>query len=387
MKVLIASLGLAATVFLVAGSNVTSSEASGPLPPQQIQTIPCSSDDMKRHSCEADTRGGVQLIKQHSEATCTFGRTWGYDDRGIWVDRGCRADFQLGKVNWSGWDQSNTVYCASDDMDRTLCPTNTSQGVRLARQRSDAECIYGRTWGYNRRAIWVDRGCRADFELGQAGWSGGDEKQMIRCSSDDMRLRFCRADTSRGVRLLRQRGDADCLYAATWGYDDRGIWVDRGCRADFQLGGIEDSEGDDQPVAERIYCASDDMHRHTCYANARGGVRLMKKRSDADCIEGRTWGYSYNEIWVDRGCRAEFEVSSGSSHSGGGTVTSVYCASDDMHRHTCPADTRGGVQLKKQHSEAKCVEGTTWGYDRNGIWVDRGCRADFEVRSWNDRRY
>jgi hypothetical protein len=25
------------------------------------------------------------------------------------------------------------------------------------------------------------------------------------------------------------------------------------------------------------------------------------------------------------------------------------------------------------------VEGRTWGFDRNGIWVDRGCRADFEV--------
>jgi hypothetical protein len=35
-----------------------------------------------------------------------------------------------------------------------------------------------------------------------------------------------------------------------------------------------------------------------------------------------------------------------------------------------------------------CRLGDTWGYDRNGIWVDRGCAADFRVagRDWeNDR--
>ena len=58
----------------------------------------------------------------------------------------------------------------------------------------------------------------------------------------------------------------------------------------------------------------------------------------------------------------------------------VSCSSDDMKRHYCDADTRGGVRLVKQHSDAACREGETWGYDRRGIWVDRGCRADFEVR-------
>jgi Protein of unknown function (DUF3011) len=39
--------------------------------------------------------------------------------------------------------------------------------VRLVRQRSDTDCILGRTWGYDPRGIWVDRGCRADFEVGR----------------------------------------------------------------------------------------------------------------------------------------------------------------------------------------------------------------------------
>src|SRR5262249_51845045 len=55
----------------------------------------------------------------------------------------------------------------------------------------------------------------------------------------------------------------------------------------------------------------------------------------------------------------------------------LYCASEDGRRHYCAADTRGGVRLSRQHSDAACIAGRTWGYDRRGIWVDRGCRADF----------
>lgn len=66
----------------------------------------------------------------------------------------------------------------------------------------------------------------------------------------------------------------------------------------------------------------------------------------------------------------------------------VYCGSDDNRRHTCQTDTRGGVRLLEQKSHDACVQGRTWGYSRDSIWVDRGCRADFEVgerRSDRDR--
>lgn len=65
-------------------------------------------------------------------------------------------------------------------------------------------------------------------------------------------------------------------------------------------------------------------------------------------------------------------------------VQTVYCGSDDNRRHTCSVDTRGGVRLVDQKSDASCVEGRSWGYKSNYIWVDRGCRADFEV---GERRY
>ena len=59
--------------------------------------LSCSSDDGRRNYCNTDTRGGVRLVRQRSDARCSEGYSWGYDRRGIWVDRGCRADFEVGR--------------------------------------------------------------------------------------------------------------------------------------------------------------------------------------------------------------------------------------------------------------------------------------------------
>jgi hypothetical protein len=61
----------------------------------RVAVVSCNSDDTRRHSCEVDTRYGVRLLKQNSGSPCDQDRTWGFDRRGIWVDRGCRADFEV----------------------------------------------------------------------------------------------------------------------------------------------------------------------------------------------------------------------------------------------------------------------------------------------------
>jgi hypothetical protein len=107
----------------------------------------------------------------------------------------------------------------------------------MVRQRSGSPCQQGSTWGYDRRGIWVDRGCRADFVVNtyrpNPGYGPGPGGQTITCSSDNGRRNYCAVDTRRGVRLVRQRSGSPCQQGSTWGYDRRGIWVDRGCRADF----------------------------------------------------------------------------------------------------------------------------------------------------------
>src|SRR6266852_3753129 len=61
------------------------------------------------------------------------------------------------------------------------------------------------------------------------------------------------------------------------------------------------------------------------------------------------------------------------------SAQTISCSSDDMRRYSCPVDTRGGVRMVKQNSDSPCQQGYSWGYDREGIWVDRACRADFAV--------
>lgn len=155
-----------------------------------------------------------------------------------------RLQAQSGMVNKNGPQMT----CASDDGRRHFCPVNTSRGVRLVNQRSQSPCTEGSTWGYDRRGVWVDRGCRADFFVpaeqggGGPGYGPGgrppyNAPTTINCFSNDGKRNYCSADTSRGVVLARQISGSPCVEGNTWGYDRRGVWVDRGCRADFRLGG------------------------------------------------------------------------------------------------------------------------------------------------------
>ncbi len=75
---------------------------------------------------------------------------------------------------------------------------------------------------------------------------------------------------------------------------------------------------------------------------------------------------------------------------GTSVAQTVRCESANYRRNYCSADTRGGVRLTRQLGSTNCVRGTSWDFDQNGIWVDNGCRADFEVlsqagSSWSQR--
>ena len=222
--------------------------------------------------------------------------------------------------------------------------------------------------------------------------------QTISCSSDDGHRHYCPADTRGGVRLSKKRSDAACNQGYSWGFDRGGIWVDRGCRADFAIDSYQ-YRNSPPASAGTVACSSDDGRRHYCTVESGGRVRLQQQRGDSPCREGYSWGSDGKLIWVDHGCRADFAVEGGrgggevqpeqdfawtrNSYAGAPSTSGqnqvVSCSSDDNHRHYCPADTRGGVQLLKQRSESACRQGRSWGYDRSGIWVDHGCRADFQL--------
>ena len=235
------------------------------------ETISCSSDDGRRHYCNvAPDYTRVRMVHQRSDSPCDEGRTWGTDDRGIWVDRGCRADFDVDRSNYRDRDgdrdgdgrAAQIVSCSSEDGKRHYCNVGFSDArVRLGRQRSGSPCDEGRTWGREERGIWVDRGCRADFIVEQRrrrdeyppvndpnrgtinnpgyGVSGdsGREK-VISCSDESGHGTHCNAIVNGGVDMVRQRSESPCRQGYSWGVDNSGIWVDHGCRADFVLHGV-----------------------------------------------------------------------------------------------------------------------------------------------------
>lgn len=61
------------------------------------RTIDCESRDYRYNYCRVDTDNRVSLVRQHSGTRCQLWDNWGYDARGVWVDRGCAAEFRVGR--------------------------------------------------------------------------------------------------------------------------------------------------------------------------------------------------------------------------------------------------------------------------------------------------
>ena len=174
-----------------------------------------------------------------------------------------------------------------------------------------------------------------------------------------------------------------------------------------QVGG-----GQSRPQSERypsastysFECNSINGRYSECRIPPSGSVQLLEQLSDAPCRAGKTWGRSGALVWVNDGCRARFQVSSGGARSGydypsrgrgrarghgvygngraEGSSALVRCESMNFQQQRCDVgrDARS-VRVLRSIGSADCVQGQSWGYlpQRQQIWVDHGCRGDFEV--------
>lgn len=212
---------------------------------------------------------------------------------------------------------------------------------------------------------------------------GGGFDPVFLCESRDNRTRRCHADTRGGVRLHRQLSNTACVRGQSWGIERDGVWVSGGCRAEFITG---QGYGGGAPGGGTglVRCESNDMGTRRCPADTRRGVRLVNRLSSSPCVEGQNWGAGNGEIWVTRGCRAEFAVGGG---GGGGhrpppvpPSQVIRCESEDKRQRRCPANVARNVTLVRQLSNSPCIRGSTWDWDRSGVWVSSGCRAEFSIR-------
>lgn len=161
----------------VLAPSVQAQPPQGRGPGPDHDSVRCESKDYRLRRCDVAWRD-ARLVRQVSSARCVRGQNWGVDRRGLWVDRGCGGVFTeagrgpggpgQGSGGWQpgpGWDGDFRVTCQSNDFRYKLCQIDIGPGgrVRIERQLSDSACIEGRTWGFNRAGVWVDRGCAAVF--------------------------------------------------------------------------------------------------------------------------------------------------------------------------------------------------------------------------------
>ena len=169
---------LIARALLLVLALVASSEI-----PAATGFINCDSISYRYQYCPVNTQGRVVMIHENSSGNlCRQGRGWGYDNNGIWVDRGCRAQFSYGRDDGGGnnWGRRNEISCDSIGYRYKYCDADTQGRVSLVREVSTGNlCQQGRGWGYDNRGIWVDRGCRGIFRYGRDGGGGRSDDAAI----------------------------------------------------------------------------------------------------------------------------------------------------------------------------------------------------------------
>ncbi|HWT16380.1 MAG TPA: DUF3011 domain-containing protein [Patescibacteria group bacterium] len=306
------------------------------------------------------------------------------------------------------------IVCESPNGRESFCPAETRYGVTLRRELSRGKCVQGRTWGTRRDGIWISGGCVGEFVIGSQapgnnggypnpGWNGDPNySSAVICESINERYNRCSVDTRGGVELSRQLSRGACVAGQTWGYENGFIWVDRGCRGEFEIGrggygppgygqpGYGDPDWGISGDEYLIRCESINERQAFCpFEVGRANVTLERQLSRGNCMLGRTWNFNPRGIYVSGGCRGEFRVDRGYRPGAGypgqpgqpgyGGYNVIRCESYNERRNVCAADIRRGARLDRQLSKGVCREGYSWGWDRRGIWVDKGCRGDFVI--------
>ncbi len=155
--------------------------------------------------------------------------------------------------------------------------------------------------------------------------------------------------------------------------------------AETEGDGTVDSESnlnaDNGEFRTRVTCESQGSRYNTCNIAPNDErvvrVRFARQLSRSSCNEGQSWGSESDYIWVNYGCRAEFDVILQSRPQ----TESVRCSSDHFAYKLCNTGLRNirSIRLAHRESDSACVEGNSFGYSGSGVWVDRGCAGTFEV--------
>lgn len=207
---------------------------------------------------------------------------------------------------------ADRVICGSPGGTYRECRVGSGGSIELVSEQSENRCFEGTTWGTRSGGVvWVDRGCSGVFRIYAPEAREQNTKITLRtvtCESADGTRRHCPAESKHGIAIAKRMGEAACVLDETWGFDDEGIWVDKGCSAQFALGGFRLPSKSVPALAVLIKCESIDGNDKECPITINRGIGLVRVLGENACVLNRSWGYHPKGIWVTSDCRAEFAV-------------------------------------------------------------------------------
>lgn len=296
------------------------------------------------------------------------------------------------------------VICESRGLARQQCGADL-RGYVFSRviDGAGSRCEVGRNFGYDDAALWTEQGCGGSFYFSlrndaPAALGAGGNNKRLRCESQDGRRGSCPADLSAyALQDVRQLSRTLCIDGQNWSWDDRGVYVEQGCRADFVFAPRTDQQLAGGTAPRTMTCASRDGRRADCPLDLSGyAMRSFRQVSRSACESGRTFGVTERGVWADQGCRVEIVLdyvgNRGRGYAASTTTgslpaiqsapvasvpTTIRCESVDNARSYCDAALAQRARVQQQLSRSACTEGVSWGLDGRGLWVDRGCRAEF----------
>jgi hypothetical protein len=151
--------------------------------------------------------------------------------------------------------------------------------------------------------------------------------------------------------------------------------------------------GTNNDYGQTVRCESNDSRTERCRIRDAGEVRLARQLSRTQCIQGRNWDYSRDEIRVTDGCRADFVVirrddgrygRDDRRGNGYGRDQVVRCEPRSQGRTYCGNASDDYTMVGQRNGN--CIQGRTYGQDSRGLWVAGNCSAQFRrVHDRDDR--
>ena len=195
----------------------------------QASTITCESRKNSYQSCPVDASGGVRLSRQLSSQGCWQNDTWGFDRNRIWVDRGCRAEFQVGGQSSSSASKNDALAAAA--------VVGIAAAAIIASNQHDDHHNKNKNNNKNYDNNYYDSYDDRYYSNSRYGYNGygGDPRRTFSCESRDDRRTYCNIPMRGHVEVYKQRSSSPCKYGRSWGVNGDRVWVEDGCRAVFAV--------------------------------------------------------------------------------------------------------------------------------------------------------